>query len=405
MDKILDISFSDFFKQLIKNIKPAIALFIVLVAINTYFFIFKKSNDYKAAVDFYPLEEFAYSDLWLLQQEFLSANKGLVTFNSTYKPNDSPSLRYLPNFMHLNELVLFKFFKDYILSNKRRIVSEVSSNLNINDGFSVTFNDMSSHENRFLANNYVTLTFYNPELKPEDYPEIIEEFIKITRLSVNKVLHRQASKNTDFINFYIKNQENKLLVYVEELIDIFKNKIQAFEEAAIEARKLNISTSLLSNANYNVVNGRESMDQTASTTIYLQTYNIDVLPTISSGFEALESQANFFKGELSSVLQSLEKRKFNEIFTLHAQYAATLNIAESLSVSREATQRKNVLAVVSKRLEESSIHKGTSPIVDIKFENIYFYDSSNKLLIPMLSVFVFVIFFIFALFVNIIRSD
>ena len=403
MDKILDISYDDLFKQFKKILLPLSILLVVLVLINSYFIIFKKENDFRSAIDFHPLEEFAYSNLWLLQQQFLTANKGLVTFNTNVKASDSPALRYMPQFMHLNELVLFKFFKDYILSNKRRLVSEVSKSLNIDGGFDVIFNDMSNYENRYLANNYVTLTFYNPELKPEQYPAIIEDFITRTRFDVNKVLYRQASKNIEFIKFYIANQENRLSVHTDELIQVFKNKIEIFEEAATEARKLNIPTLPTSNLNYNIAgNDGEKM---GPKTININTELMDILPTVSSGYQALEAQAIFYKSELTSVLRSYKRKKFNEIFSLHAKYANSSNILESLSVSRDVSQRKRELASIEEKLELSEINNKISPIVEVKYENIYYYDAKNKLLIPMISISAFFIFLIFGLFVGFNRSD
>ena len=124
-----------------------------------------------------------------------------------------------------------------------------------------------------------------------------------------------------------------------------------------------------------------------------------------AGVQALEAQAIFYKSELTLVLRSYNRKKFNEIFSLHAKYANSSNILESLSVSRGLSQRKRELALIEIKLELSDINKKISPIVDVKYENIYYYDAKNKLLIPMISISAFFIILIFGLFAGFNRSD
>jgi len=142
MDKILELSYLTLFKQLKKNFLPLAILAIILLLINSYLLLNIKFNKFKAVIDFYPLQEFSYSDLWLLQQQFVNANQYLEQRSVVVGKTETMSPNLTPQFMFLNELSLFKFYKDHILMNKTNLINEVSKNLNIEDGFSVFFNDM-----------------------------------------------------------------------------------------------------------------------------------------------------------------------------------------------------------------------------------------------------------------------
>ena len=181
--------------------------------------------------------------------------------------------------------------------------------------------------------------------------------------------------------------------------ETFVNKIHVYEEAAVQARRSNMSSTLLSNSDSKFVRGESSLNSSTSSNIYLEKYKVkDVIPLIALGYESIEMQVNFFKRELAAVLKALDEKKYHEIFSLHGEYTSINGNSKTTNLSREVKLRKNELKELTNTLAMSSIARGVSPIIDVSYENIYYYDTKNKLKIPFLSIIIFGVFFIFALF-------
>lgn len=384
-----------------------ILVLIVLVIGNFLYNYSIKGKNFKAGIDVYPLTEFKYTELWSLQQNFKYTNEGIFVSKD---PKLHPDYRLNPDFMDSNELTLFKKYKDFSIINQKEIMDEVIEKLNLKSPMSLSVADYSEYQVAAdLSNRFVTFTFYDPEAEKEIYTKVIYEFTEIVRTEINNRLFKEAKQNIDFINDILTKEEERLRFRVYDLLEYLNHKIKVYRRASAAAKNLGISQPLsIQNETLSEFSPSKAIDK------LLALEAAEGLPLIISGYLALNQQVKIFESDMEEIKKLEDEGKLFEIFSIFSEYMGNLEydkktkptlfygdmISSGGPSPRVISYRRHMLGLLEKSLLSSTISKNISPIVEVKFANIFYYSANNVLVAPAISI----LFFFLIILVLVFRS-